>query len=249
MVSSPYEQSAGYPRSFHRAMELHAETPAFRERVAATKNEVSEIVQEHPRPRTYVAFSGGKDSTVLLHLAEDCAPGEVACFHWDYGAYLIPRPVEAEILGNARSLISPGRIIVRCRPAQRSSRDGHAVGYRAFFATLAMLTKERGWTAGLVGFRAEESCTRTRRVERAGREGEWHSGQQCRLFYPLQDWTWRDVYAYLITRDLPILGVYHAYAELVGYDQARFVTFFDSEFAALGNANLDGHVLPGFKHL
>jgi len=246
-MDSPYNFPINYPPTFRRAMKLHARSPSFLKRVTDTQSEISKIIVFHPYPQTYIAFSGGKDSMVLLHLAETTTNNKIICYHWDYGSRLIPRKIKTEILQNLKTIMPTARIIIRSRPSQATSRNDPATGYRAFFATLAMLTKERGWTAGLVGFRAEESCTRTRRVEQAGSNGEWHSGQKCRLYYPIRNWSWQDVYAYLITRDLPIPKIYHAHASLVGYERARFVTFFDSEFAALGNSNLDGHMLPEFK--
>ncbi|HOK59259.1 MAG TPA: phosphoadenosine phosphosulfate reductase family protein, partial [Methanothrix sp.] len=46
--------------------------------------------------RCYVSYSGGKDSTALLHLVLQQSP-RILVVHWDYGPGFMPREIEHEI--------------------------------------------------------------------------------------------------------------------------------------------------------
>jgi len=239
----PYLSDAtGFPPRFERAMRLHADTPEHERLVSRAVRSIRAALAAHSP--AYAAFSGGKDSTVLADLFRRA--GGRTYFHWDYGPDLMPREVEREILSNLREVAGPDAVvIVRGRPPGGDC----AVGYRAFYGTLRALSADLGWRAGFVGLRAEESCSRaSRTAAAAGPGGEVNRGQGVRLFFPLADWSWRDVYAHVISRGLPIPRVYHRLAALVGYEEARLVTFFDPEFEHLGGSALDGHAVPGFKH-
>jgi PP-loop superfamily ATP-utilizing enzyme len=61
------------------------------------------IKQHVDAGKCMVAFSGGKDSTVLLHLALQVDP-YIDVFLWDQGPHIMPREVHAEICGNAKTM-------------------------------------------------------------------------------------------------------------------------------------------------
>ena len=103
-----------------------------------------------------------------------------------------------------------------------------------------MTRRAEGWEYQFVGLRKEEGCKRSATIREHKRKGE---------VYPLEDWRWLDVWAYIVSHGLPYPAVYDRYASLVGYEYARLVTFFDMEFEKYGLPYLDGFLLPGKRHL
>jgi hypothetical protein len=96
-------------------------------------------------------------------------------------------------------------------------------------------------TGEIVGLRAGESSTRSRKLDETGLHGE-SLGQPAS--FPLRDWSARDVWAYLVANDVPYPDHYDRLARSAGdgspreYEQARFTTFFDPEFEALSGASV-----------
>ena len=72
---------------------------------------------------------------------------------------------------------------------------------------------------------------------------------KCALCFPLLNLTWKDVWAYIISNNLPYPSIYDRYAEVLGYDKVRLVTFFDNEFEKLGAPYLDGVLMPEFRNI
>ncbi len=189
-----------------------------------------------------VAYSGGKDSTVLLHLALQVDPA-MDVFLWDQGQYLMPREVHAEICGNAKK-VGAQNFIVESAPIQNDSELVSSpflwgVSHRAHYAVICRLKRERGWVTQFVGLRSEESCSR-KRVCGKPRWGE---------VYPLDRWGWRDVWAYIVSNNLPYPQLYDVYCPLLGWDRARFVNFFSKRFENFGNPYLDGFFFPQYKNM
>lgn len=100
------------------------------------------------------------------------------------------------------------------------------------------LVREKKLEVALVGLRKEESLRRRRKMRKQPK-GE---------FYPLANWGWKDVWAYIISNNLPYPKLYDVYGPILGWDKARFVTFFDPEFNHLGAANLDGFFFPEYRN-
>jgi len=82
-----------------RAFKLWGRTEWFRARVREAERVIEEALSRFNRP--YVAFSGGKDSTALMHIVLRKDPN-VTVVHWDYGPFFVPRELHREILSIAR---------------------------------------------------------------------------------------------------------------------------------------------------
>jgi 3'-phosphoadenosine 5'-phosphosulfate sulfotransferase (PAPS reductase)/FAD synthetase len=190
--------------------------------------------------RPLVSFSGGKDSTALLHLVLAIDP-VVEVLHWDYGPVFVPRPVEQEILAIARRL-GARTIRVETSPLyERLGRRARNVLGRHLIGRLLPRLQREGYDVCFVGLREEESLKRRRRM-RAGR-----CLGPLRECWPLAAWTWTDVWAYLVSRELPYLSLYDQVAPLVGYAQARWTTLHDPEFRHLAGAT-DGVLWWRWRH-
>ena len=72
----------------------HTRTEDYKKHLKETIQIIEKIPEDY-----YVSYSGGKDSTVLTHLCLKANPSRII-WHWDYGDYLIPRPIEEEVMDN-----------------------------------------------------------------------------------------------------------------------------------------------------
>lgn len=205
----------------------------YRKRVEMARQVIADALARSRRP--YVAFSGGKDSTCVLHLVLQQAPG-ITVFHWDYGWYFIPRWLEQEFVDNARA-IGATNLIVR---ATRSPKP--YFGLSEMFGVINELFVKQGYDLAFVGLRAEESLKRKRRIARQ------QSLTAIRECWPIAEWTWKDVWGYIFSHNLPYASVYGRYAPLVGLENVRLSTFFDREFEKIGAPTLDGVLMWRERH-
>jgi phosphoadenosine phosphosulfate reductase len=206
-----------------------AKTPQYLDLVTETRLKIYEVTR---KSRCYVAFSGGKDSTVLLHLALQCQP-EIPVFHWDYGVFM-PREFEAEIQLNMTK-IGAKNIHVEKRLSENKQCQ---FGYQAFFGSVHKFMEKENLEVALIGLRKEESSKRKAKIK----------SQPANEVYPLADWGWKDIWAYIVSNNLPYPKVYDVYGPLLGWDKARFVTFFDQEFEKLGSIYVDGFFFPQYRY-
>jgi 3'-phosphoadenosine 5'-phosphosulfate sulfotransferase (PAPS reductase)/FAD synthetase len=184
-----------------------------------------------------VAFSGGKDSTAMLHLALQVDP-DIDVFNWDQGTQLMPIEIQTEILSNAKAIGTKNLIVEAWKGSEASDmrenpekwRNAHLFHY----LILNKVRKERGWNTQFVGLRKDESCKRSITVKKP-RAGE---------VYPIAEWSYLDVWSYIVSHDLPYPKTYDLYAPLLGWDKARFVNFFSKRFEQFGSIYLDGFLLP-----
>jgi 3'-phosphoadenosine 5'-phosphosulfate sulfotransferase (PAPS reductase)/FAD synthetase len=73
---------------------LYARLPAFKRRVERAKALIAEVLAMSKNP--YIAFSGGKDSAVTLHMARSIDPSVVAI--WSDDEWNLPETMELMIL-------------------------------------------------------------------------------------------------------------------------------------------------------
>lgn len=189
-----------------------ARTAGHRRLVAAAQRTIAALLDVSAAP--YAAFSGGKDSSVLLHLARGLAPGLPAIYGDD--EWLLPET--AAILDATPGLL---RIPMRVRHAEwfeAHADDGTEAAAPTWAADL-------GYDGALVGLRADESVGRRRLLAARGplfhnaRRGLW----QC---CPLRDWSARDIWTYIQAYDVPYNAAYDVLDRLgVPLEQQRIGPF------------------------
>lgn len=207
-----------------------AETPQYAVSMAAATISITAALDRHARP--YIAYSGGKDSTVLLHLVLQQAP-ETMVYHWDFGPYKLPRPIETELLGNARA-IGANSLRVETSPTyERYGRNASHVFEQEFFGRAVHELAHEGYDCAFVGLRKQEGIGRRLRID------AHHSIGPIPESWPLADWCWRDVWAHVVSNNIPYLKTYDTEAELLGWDRARFSSFFDADLYHLGTEQVD----------
>ena len=209
---------------------LHSETEESQQKVLGAKIIISDALKQFKKP--YVAFSGGKDSTCVLHAVLQQRPNTMV-LHWDYGHHFIPRELHQEIIENSKAI----GVNLRVETSEEYGRLGreavNVLGRDMIKNLIPQLIKE-GYDAVFVGLRKQESVKRKMRIN----NNRWLT--KMPEIFPVQAWSWLDVWAYIISNNIPYLSHYDKYGCVVGWDRARFTTLFDPEFDKFGCSNVDG---------
>jgi sulfate adenylyltransferase subunit 2 len=215
-----------------------------------------EVAAELERP--VLLFSGGKDSIVLLRLAEKAfrpARFPFPLMHVDTG-HNFPEVIEfrdrrvAElgerlIVASVQESIDAGRVVEETGP--RASRN------RLQTTTLLDAIAEHGFDAAFGGARRDEERARAKERIMSFRDdfGGWdpkrqrpelwslyngriRRGEHVRVF-PLSNWTELDVWEYIVTEGLEVPSIYFAHEREVFrrdgmlYAISEFVSLIDGE--------------------
>ena len=161
----------------------------------------------------------------MAHLVLQEDPG-ILLYHHDQGKHM-PDPLRCEVVAIMNTL---GKNI-EIRPFSEN-----------LWGSIIPDFHRRGFDAAFIGLRMEESVSRRERI-RAGR-----SLSVIPEYWPIQQWTWMDVWAYIVSNGLPYPSAYDVYAPVVGWDQVRFHSFFDRRLERFGNENLDGVLMWRYRH-
>jgi sulfate adenylyltransferase subunit 2 len=195
-----------------------------------------EVVAEFERP--VLLFSGGKDSIVLLRLAEKAFRPAALPFpimHVDTG-HNFPEAIEfrdrraAElgarlIVASVEDSIREGRVVEEAGP--RASRNGLQT------VTLLDALAEHGFDAAFGGARRDEERARAKERILSFRDefGQWEpqkqrpelwslyngrirKGEHARVF-PISNWTELDVWQYIAEEELEVPSIYFAHTRTV----------------------------------
>lgn len=204
------------------------DTIDYKKKVKATIRDVKRSIKK-PR-NTSISYSGGKDSLVMVHLITTIFP-EINIWHWDYGIFM-PRKFEIQVLKNLKSIAPEVNLMIDKRISKEKSSK---IGYKAFYTAIKNNIKNLDLEMNVVGLRKEESTARSARLSK----GKFEQYVKTTTYFPLSDWRWQDVWAYIYEHDIPYPSIYDLYGPLYGWNKVRFVTFFDPEFNFLGNDNID----------
>lgn len=208
---------------YRRTFLAHSTLPAYLARVAEAREIIRAALATHRRP--YVAFSGGKDSTAMLALVLEQAP-DVMVLHWDYGPKFAPRTMEQTILENAHHLGAIDLRVVTSPKYLDPHHTGCVFGVDFFKIEVPKLLKQ-GFDLNFVGLRREESGKRRRRID----SGNFLTRMdEC---WPVLNWSWIDVWAYIVAHDLPYPEFYDRRAPVLGWDVCRMGTLFDKQFMSV----------------
>jgi sulfate adenylyltransferase subunit 2 len=189
---------------------------------------IREVAAELEKP--VLLYSGGKDSIVLLRLAEKAfapAPLPFAVMHVDTG-HNFPEVIEFRdrnvpdvLVASVQDSIDRGRVVEETGP--RASRN------RLQTTTLLDAIAEHGFDAAFGGARRDEERARAKERVFSFRDdfGQWdprrqrpelwdlyngrvRRGEHVRVF-PLSNWTELDVWEYILAEEIEVPGLYVAH--------------------------------------
>jgi 3'-phosphoadenosine 5'-phosphosulfate sulfotransferase (PAPS reductase)/FAD synthetase len=231
------------PKKILLGYQLHKNTHEYQLLKQQTINQIKIVLNQYTNP--YVAFSGGKDSTVMLHLVVQQKP-DIWVRHWDYGRALLPEFIEQEILKNRLSLAPISQFSYDKRPGGdlESARHSH-ISKSAFFPFLKRAIQDHTWDICFLGLRAEESTTRKIRTKQF-----IEYKKNCPVFFPIKNWAGKDIWTYICEYNLSIPSIYKTLAKITGnWNTTRLSTFFDDEFTHFGNLELSNFYLWQNKYV
>ena len=138
------------------------------------------------------------------------------------------------MINNAYKLGAKELIIKTSQRYEIEKQNAINIWGEEFFKKVEKELIENGYDLVFVGIRKEESLKRKNRIRENSFLGIIN---EC---WPVAEWGWKDIWAYIFLNDIPYASVYEKYGDVIGIEKLRLVTFFDSEFDKFGSKNLDG---------
>lgn len=194
---------------------LHARLPAFQRRVAEAREIITEGLKCCQKP--YIAFSGGKDSEVVVHLAIQQKP-DINVIWLHQGQEF---PDTEEIVYELHRKWALDLHIEYVKPdlldlieeygdygvEGRTPYKKGDVARRLIKEPAQRLIKQFGFDGVFMGLRKDEAWGRKFFL---GRHGPVHLAQYDGILHinPLMNWSAKDVWAYINSNNLPYNGVY-----------------------------------------
>ena len=217
MINNIYfNKFSGENRHWQKHFELYSKLSSHKKRIEDAKNYINNAFDE--KKDWYVAWSGGKDSTVLAHMVNVLRPDTLV---WslkddrDISFILNYLKSVAEIFNFNLQIDYTEAIkqnsIKRSDVSEKSNfdefidRDGNI--YKTY---QDYIDKKRNqisiWRGCFLGLRIEESKTR---LFNYAKKGIFYKTKDNHIMCnPLSKLTGDDIFAYLITNNIPILDVY-----------------------------------------
>lgn len=193
------------PQAFALACRLHAETLSFRRAVSGAERCVAEWLSRCTHP--YVAFSAGKDSTCVLALVRAAAPNAPAVY---LDAECAFPEVETMLAATPNVIREPSDepfLVTLQRHGLKNDRAERATMQSTVWGPVKRLVAKHGFDGCAYGLRAEESAGR-RRLRRIRGTCFWSATYGVWQAQPIADWTYDDVWAFIVSRGLAYCHTY-----------------------------------------
>jgi hypothetical protein len=226
----------------------HAETDEYLCAISGVESAIVAIHDEYGSP--CVAWSGGKDCMVMLHIAS-LVRGQHTAVWSDFGrpeyrkSKVFPAWLAREI-ESAALACGASALHVSCRrcdwPDALNAHTGRVAGVMTHVDDTTdhwVLAQQRlmqtlGHDVALVGLRKDEGIGRRHRIDAGRALGEFPER------WPVADLSEMDIWAYITAHDLPYCSVYDRNAELAGtYLGLRVTSLFRDHSARCSEMSAD----------
>lgn len=194
---------------------LRGRLRSFSAKVEAAKAVIGQAAQ---LGRVGVSFSGGKDSTVLLHLVRSVVPEAPAGF-FDDGAQLADTYEFIRATPNVQIITVKPSLIEMCKAGgywgyQSATPDVTFNFMRELILKPArQFVDDNGLAVSALGLRGDESSKRHLNALIRG-QLYWHRGNRVYHLCPLTYWSVDDIWAYIASYAVPYNRVYDRMASL-----------------------------------
>lgn len=197
---------------------MYSETDEYLQHITEAKEKLQIAIDSHRK--TYCAFSGGKDSTVLLWLTLQADPSMMVLF-LDMGRWYMPREIQKAIVENATMQGTTLRV-ESSEMWEKLRRNSNNFFGKVLFGRIEPQLEREGYDCCLLGLRAEESRKRASRTK----DKAWDLAR-IDTAYPISHLTYMDVWGCIVSEGLPYLKHYDDQAAIgIGYDRSRISSFF-----------------------
>ena len=207
------------PPQLKKQFILHSRKPHFHRNVEKARARITEFLEITDAP--YIAFSGGKDSHCCLELVREQRQETPAVYFDADCAY----PSLTALLDRTDNVIR-----FKCEPfLETLKREGIYHGktpspfmISTVYEPIQRLLNETDFDGCIYGLRAEESAARRANAGRRGAvfqyaEKSIHRGTwACQ---PIYDWTYQDVWAFIVSRGIDYCAEYDNLWELSHHEQ------------------------------
>lgn len=176
---------------------LYSKTNNFKKKVNEAKEIIKRSLKVSKKP--YVAFSGGKDSTVIYNLVKEFIP-EIKCI-WSDDEWWLPET--DEYIKSINNLI------------QIRTNAIHTDWFKikGDYDGLEDYAKQNNYDLVYLGLRAEES--KDRKLNRIIK-GNLYQVKKEELWHccPINDWSWKDVWGFIYSNNLNYNKAYDKYDKM-----------------------------------
>jgi phosphoadenosine phosphosulfate reductase len=226
------------PESWREAYLCHARSESYRVALAQAEQRCAELAAGG----FYVAYSGGKDSLVALDL---CAQFKPPVVFYDFGtpeakqSNVIPQWLREEVQQTISGHYGLELVVVTKHRNFLCGMEYAWPGTRVvtipdpvfWLEGVREVAQGFGWRTAVVGLRRQESVRRKHRID----ANRWVSEEQQEV-WPVADWTERDIWAHIVSRDLPYSTYYDRCAQVTGtYEGLRMTSLFSDGLKGIGD--------------
>lgn len=196
---------------------LHSRLPAYRHRVARAFSTTREWLELCQKP--YIAFSGGKDSTVILHITRQLAPDTPAIYLDADNCF----PEVSDLIDQTPNCTRYPTSEPFLATLKRFGLDGgkdldRQTMKSTVYEPVRKLIDEYGYDGCIYGIRAEESHGRRKSVQ-VHKEIFFAKGYGVWQCQPIGWWLYRDIWTYIVSNNVPYAGTYDKMWDMPPDDQ------------------------------
>ncbi len=201
----------------------HGHTAAYKRRIEAAQSNVHVALQSCRRP--YIAFSTGKDSTVMADMVWRESPSTPAVYFDADACFPESRALLERYRSSGRTIIEwPTEPILDTMErvgGPTSPRSEAATMQSTVYAPIKALLETHAFDCAFVGLRAEENTDRKRAIRIHG-PMFYSQRDDIQVAWPIGALTFDDIWAYIFSQGVDYSAVYDRQFEMgLPWDDCR----------------------------